>query len=205
MKYRHAIFIVLLIIIADQLIKVYVKTHFHAGESVNVLGTWFKLQLLENEGMAFGAKFSNAPIGKIILTLFRLISVVVGFFYINVLIKQGYGRGLIIVASLILAGALGNLIDCLFYGLIFTQSGLEAAKLVPFGQGYGKFLHGKVVDMFYFPLFSFRIAGSEYEFFQYIFNLADAAVSTGVLTLLAFHKKLIYKNTDAATGNVAIS
>lgn len=200
MKYRSAILIVLLIILIDQWSKFYIKTHFYYGEEVNVIGTWFKLHFIENEGMAFGMKLGNAEMGKLVLTLFRLVAVVFGFYLLKSIINKGYKRGTVICGALILAGALGNLIDSIFYGLIFTESTFHIAKLVPFGQGYGKLFHGRVVDMLYFPLVSFQMpswvpvwGGKDFEFFEPVFNIADAAISVGVLVLVFFQKKLIHK------------
>lgn len=168
------------------------------GESVHVAGNWFQLCFIENEGMAFGMKIMDTPLGKVILTTFRLVAVAFGFYWVKTLVKKGHSKGLLICAALILAGAAGNLIDSLFYGLIFTESGLSIAQLVPVGKGYGSFLHGKVVDMFYFPIVDSTWpkwvpvwGGSPLRFFEPIFNLADMAISTGVLTLLVFQKKLL--------------
>lgn len=198
MKYRHAILIILLVIIIDQISKVYIKTHFYYGEEVNVLGTWFRLHFIENEGMAFGMKLSEAATGKLILTLFRLVAVVFGFFLLKKFVKKGYHKGLIICGSLILAGALGNLIDSIFYGLIFTESTFHIAQLVPWGQGYGKMFYGRVVDMLYFPVIDTILptwvpiwGGKPFSFFDPVFNIADTAISGGVITLLVFQKKFM--------------
>lgn len=200
MKYRHTIAIILLIILMDQALKIYIKTHFYYGEEVKVMGDWFKLHFIENEGMAFGMKLSQAAIGKLILTLFRLVAVIFGFFLLKRLVDKGYSRGALICGSLILAGALGNLIDSIFYGMIFTESSFHLAKFVPFGQGYGKLFHGKVVDMLYFPIVDTVLpkwipffGGKNFEFFEPVFNIADAAISVGIITLVLFQKKLIYE------------
>jgi len=202
-KYRSAILIVLLIIIVDQALKFYIKTNFYYGEEVNVIGSWFKLHFIENEGMAFGMKLSQASIGKLILTLFRLAAVIFGFFLLKRIVVKQYSRGAIICGSLILAGAMGNLIDSIFYGLIFTESSFHLARLVPLGQGYGDLFHGRVVDMLYFPLVDTKmpswvpfIGGKNFVFFEPVFNIADAAISVGVLTLVFFQKKLIHKKAD---------
>jgi len=218
LKYRNAIFIILTIIICDQLLKFYVKTHFYYGEEVNVFGNWFKLHFIENEGMAFGMKLSEAATGKIVLTLFRLCAVVFGFYLLKKLVEKDYSRGVIICGSLILAGALGNLIDSMFYGLIFTESqtpfhfihntAMFYGKLVPWGTGYGHFLHGRVVDMLYFPIIETKLpkwfpffGGHDFTFFEPVFNIADASISIGVLILVFFQKRLIHKkaNTNPVT------
>ncbi|MFI5195940.1 MAG: lipoprotein signal peptidase [Chitinophagales bacterium] len=220
MKYRNAILIVLLIIIADQVLKVYIKTHFCNGDDVKILGSWFRLHFIENEGMAYGMKLSESVVGKLLLSSFRAIAVIFGFYLLRRLTKKGYGRGAIICGSLILAGALGNLIDSLFYGLIFTDSPYSCmysnydnmhslllnhnqtaiAHLTSFGHGYGKFLQGKVVDMLYFPIIDTRMpgwvpfmGGKNFIFFEPVFNIADAAISVGVITLVLFQKRLIHK------------
>ena len=197
-KYRYTLLIILLIIVMDQALKYYIKTHFYYGQEVNVIGDWFKLHFIENEGMAFGMKISQAEIGKLILTLFRLVAVVFGFFFLKKLCDKGYGKGVLICGALILAGALGNLIDSVFYGLIFTESSFHLAQLVPFGQGYGKLFHGKVVDMLYFPMVDTVVpswvpfkGGQRFQFFEPVFNIADAAISVGVMILLFFQKKLL--------------
>jgi len=203
-KYRHAIIIVLLVIFVDQLLKCYIKTHFYYGQEVNILGHWFRLHFIENEGMAFGMKLSQADVGKLVLTLFRLGAVIFGFFLLKKLVVKKYSRGTIICGALILAGALGNLIDSMFYGLIFTESSFDIAHFTQLGHGYGKFLHGGVVDMLYFPLFTVKLpswvpfaGGENFEFFEPVFNVADAAISTGVLTLVLFQKRLIHKKEPA--------
>jgi signal peptidase II len=141
-------------------------------------------------------QFSKNDTGKLLLTSFRLIAVLGGFVFLKKLVAKGYGRGVIICGALILAGALGNLIDSLFYGLIFTESSFHVAKLVSWGQGYGTLFHGRVVDMLYFPLFKVNIAGREFEFFEPVFNIADAAITIGVLTLVVFQKKLLHPSTS---------
>jgi len=168
---------------------------------MNVLGlSWFRLYFIENEGMAWGWKFGGEW-GKMILTLFRLGAVIFGTWYIVRIIKHKYHRGFIVCAALIYAGALGNLIDSMFYGLIFEESSYSnIAKIFP-KHGYAGFLHGRVVDMLYFPLvegtfpswFPF-IGGKEFLFFSPIFNIADASISIGVITLLLFQKRFFKKH-----------
>ncbi|MBC7886403.1 MAG: lipoprotein signal peptidase [Ferruginibacter sp.] len=198
MKARHVILIILLVVVADQALKVYIKTNFYLNEHHNILGTWFRLHFVENEGMAYGWKFGGES-GKMLLTLFRLGAVIFGVWYLGSIIQKKYNRGFIICASLIFAGALGNLIDSMFYGLIFEESNpgsYAVAKIFP-DHGYAGFLHGKVVDMLYFPIISDAHfpawvpfwGGDDFEFFRPIFNLADASISTGVITILLFQKR----------------
>ncbi len=224
MKYRNAILIVLVVIIADQLLKFYIKTHFVNGDDVKLLGSWCRLHFIENEGMAYGMKLSESVMGKIVLSTFRLIAVIFGFFLLKRLVVKGYTRGAIICGSLILAGALGNLIDSMVYGLMFTDSPYSCfsgnydslkcmmqnhnqtavAHVTALGHGYGKFLQGKVVDMLYFPLIDTRmphwvpfLGDKNFIFFEPVFNIADAAISVGVITLVLFQKRMMHK-TDTA-------
>lgn len=203
MKLKHVAFTVLIVLLLDQLLKIYIKTHFSYGEEHNVIGDWFKLHFIENEGMAFGMKFGEHW-GKLFLTLFRLVAVAWGFYFIqNTLIKEKYSNGLIFCASLILAGALGNSIDSVFYGKIFTESSFHVAKWTAWGQGYTDMFHGRVVDMLYFPVLKgtyptwFPIWGGEdFEFFRPVFNIADAAISGGVISIFVFQGKMLSKEKN---------
>ena len=214
MKYRNALFLVFGIILLDQVLKFYVKTQFYYGEEVMLMGSWARLHFLENEGMAFGMKLGEGSIGKLLLTVFRLIAVCFGFYLLKQIIRKGYNRGAVICCSLILAGALGNLIDSIFYGLMFSASPMlyhavnpdtmVLAKVVPLGQGYGSIFQGKVVDMFYFPMIDIVmpqwvpiIGGKPFSFFEPVFNLADASISVGVLTLIFFQQRLLGKQSTA--------
>lgn len=203
MKLRKVIFIIALIIIIDQALKIWVKTSYPFGDT-GVSGlSWFELYFIENKGMAWGWEFGG-DWGKMILTLFRLAAVIFGTWYLGRIVKQHYSRGFIICAALIYAGALGNLIDSMFYGLIFEESSYsQVAKIFP-GNGYAGFLHGRVVDMLHFPIirnasypswFPFVGKDDKFEFFSPIFNIADASISTGVITLLVFQKRFFKKNT----------
>jgi signal peptidase II len=203
-KGRNVFLIICLLVVADQVLKIYVKTHYHAGESHAIIGNWFKLYFIENEGMAYGWKFGG-DWGKIILTLFRLAAVIFGVFYIKKIVHQRYHPGFIVCVALIFSGALGNLIDSMFYGLIFEDSSQftgNLAKIFP-AHGYAGFLHGKVVDMLYFPIirnahFPTWIpvwGGEEFEFFRPIFNLSDAAISIGIITILVFQKRFFKNNS----------
>ena len=206
MKARNVTLIILLVVLADQALKLYIKTHFYLNEHHNVAGQWFLLHFVENEGMAYGWKFGGDS-GKMILTLFRLAAVIFGVFYIKSIIQKKYHRGFIVCAALIFAGALGNLIDSMFYGLIFEESvqgSTAVAKIFP-AHGYAGFLHGKVVDMLYFPIIRDTYfpkwipiwGGEDFEFFRPIFNLADAAISTGVISILVFQKRFFkHQNTE---------
>lgn len=199
--------LVLLIIFLDQAIKFYIKLHFFIGEEHAIVGEWFRLHFVENEGMAWGLKFGGG-FGKIALTLFRLAAVIWGVFLIKGFIEKKYHTGFIICVSLIFAGAVGNLIDSIFYGLLFESSipyTTIVAKLFPQGGGYAPILYGKVVDMFYFPIIRdaqfptwFPIWGGEdFEFFRPVFNLADASISTGVITLFIFQGKFFKSPSEA--------
>ena len=200
MKLKHVIYTVLVVLFLDQLLKIYIKTHFSYGEEHNIIGNWFKLHFIENEGMAFGMKFGEHW-GKLFLTLFRLVAVAWGFYFIqNTLIKEKYSNGLIFCASLILAGALGNSFDSVFYGKIFTESSFHVAKWTAWGQGYTDMFHGRVVDMLYFPVLKGTYptwlpiwGGEDFEFFRPVFNLADAAISGGVISIFVFQGKMLSK------------
>lgn len=203
MKLRNAVLIIALIIIADQVLKIWIKTSFPFGHIKDVMGiSWFKLYFIENKGMAWGWEFGGEW-GKMILTLFRLAAVIFGTWYLVKIVKQKYSRGFIICASLIYAGALGNLIDSMFYGLIFEESSYsQVARIFP-ADGYAGFLHGRVVDMLYFPMIKSSwpswvpfIGGDDFEFFSPIFNIADASISVGVITLFVFQKKFFKKHHE---------
>lgn len=207
MKPRNVFFLILLIIALDQFIKFYIKTHFFIGREVKVLGmNWFRLHFVENEGMAWGWKMGG-DYGKVALTLFRLAAVIAGVFIIRDFIRKNYHSGFIFCSALIFAGALGNLIDSMFYGLIFNNSDpyiQNVARLFPKEGGYASFLHGKVVDMFYFPIITntyypswFPIwKGEEFEFFRPVFNVADASISVGVIAILLFQNRFFKKHHE---------
>ena len=186
------LFVVLLVI--DQVIKILVKTNMHLHESIEVT-PWFFINFVENSGMAFGLTFIN----KYILSTFRIVAVVAICWYIMQLVKRSASRGYVVCLAMIMAGAAGNIIDCMFYGMIFSAShSFDAAYLVPFGQGYAPFLLGKVVDMFYFPLIETTWpqwvpvwGGQPFVFFSPVFNFADACVSVGVVLLLLFYRNEI--------------
>jgi len=202
MKYRHVIFIVVLILIIDQALKFWIKTHLYMQQEFVIFPNWFRIHFIENEGMAYGLKFGG-DFGKILLTLFRLVAVVIGFWYMRKLVAQKFHTGLLICGSLILAGAAGNLIDSMFYGLIFSDSSYDIARFMPKEGGYGAFLHGRVVDMLYFPIYEGYLpkwiplkGGDYFIFFRPVFNIADAAISTGVITILVFQRRFFSKRLE---------
>ncbi len=211
MKYKHILLIVFAILLIDQLSKIYIKTHFYLGEEINVIGSWFRLYFIENEGMAFGMKILDNELGKLILTLFRLVAVSFGFYWVYQLSKKQYHKGIMVCAALILAGAAGNLIDSLFYGMLFTPTEFpyEVSKFANGNvQGYGKFLHGRVVDMLSFPLIETTwpewvpyFGGKRLGFFDPIFNIADAAISVGIITLLLFQGRWLPKAQTTTTSD----
>jgi len=219
MKGRHLVFLIVLVLIADQVLKIYIKTTFPLNTSREVLGNSFQLYFVENPGMAYGWKFGGNW-GKLALTVFRMAAVVFGTWYLARIIKEKYSKGFIICAGLIYAGALGNLIDSCFYGMIFDKGMLYDAQLNDYvnyaglakfsSDGYASFLHGNVVDMLYFPLIEgtfpswFPIWGGEpFTFFRPIFNIADAAITTGVLTILVFQKRF-FKHKNNSTQHTTV-
>ena len=203
MSRNYSLILILTVLLLDQISKFYVKTHFYLGESVEVF-SWFKLLFIENEGAAWGAKLSDIlPIsdqnGKLVLTLFRLLAITgIGYWLWDILRRKA-SRTLIIAVSLIFAGALGNIIDSVFYGLIFNESTNQIATFMA-EDHYGNLFYGKVVDMLYFPLIDATwpewmpfVGGNNFRFFEPVFNLADTAISTGVGILLVFNKKAFAK------------
>jgi len=213
-KGRYVVLLIAGLIIADQALKIYIKTHYYLGESNAVAGNWFRLYFVENEGMAYGWKLGGKA-GKLVLTLFRFGAVVFGVYYLNKIIKRKDHPGFIICASLIFAGALGNLLDSMFYGLIFNESienDMHMVASIFSGHGYAPFLQGKVVDMLYFPIINTHfpnwvpfVGGDEFRFFQPIFNLADASISGGVIALLLFQKKFFKKEISEKVDNHVIA
>ena len=194
-KYRLPIITVFVVLLIDQVIKLYIKSHYPHGEVTRVIGDWFRITFTENPGMAFGLEFGG-NYGKLALSAFRIVAVFIGIFYIKKIVNEGEHKGFIICVALILAGALGNIIDSAFYGLIFSATNdYDVAQFMPIEGGYAGFLHGQVVDMFYFPIYRgqfpswFPIWGGEpFEFFNAIFNVADMAISFGVGIILVFQK-----------------
>jgi signal peptidase II len=194
-KLQKSILIVVLVLLVDQVLKIWIKTHMTMGEEFSVIGSWFRIHFVENNGMAFGFEFGG-DYGKIFLSLFRIAAVFGIGWYILKLVKKDLPMGFIACVALIFAGAIGNIIDSAFYGLIFNDSFGQVATLFPDGGGYATFLHGRVVDMFYFPLFSGvfpswvpLVGGTDFEFFRPVFNVADSAISIGIFSIILLYRK----------------
>ena len=189
-----AILVIVLVLVLDQSSKIWVKTNMALYDSIEIT-KWFKIYFVENNGMAFGIE----AIGKLFLSIFRIIAVTFIGVYLVKVIKKGYKVGFIICISMVLAGAFGNIVDSVFYGEIFTASYPgHVAHIVPIGEGYSSWLHGKVVDMLYFPIIETTLprwvpfwGGTEVLFFRFIFNLADASISVGVALLLLFYRRTL--------------
>lgn len=194
-KLKKPLFIIIAILFIDQTLKVWVKTNMMLGDEFSVFGDWFYIHFVENNGMAFGMELGG-DWGKIFLSLFRIVAVVGIGWYLYKLSCKGAPMGLVVSVSMVLAGALGNIIDSAFYGMIFNHSYSQVATLFPEGGGYASFLHGRVVDMFYFPLFSGNypdwipfLGGQQFIFFRPVFNIADSSITIGILSILIFQKR----------------
>lgn len=204
--------LILLLLVIDQASKIWVKTTMVEGQMIEI-SSWFKLYFVENEGMAYGITIGS----KLLLTLFRIIAMSIGLYGLMRLIRSaGFSLGFYLTLSLVIAGGFGNIIDSLFYGEVFTSSHGAVAQWVAWGEGYGDFLHGKVVDMLYFPIIRTTYpswspihAGEPFIFFSPIFNFADACISVGVALLLLFYRRSFsealesYSSKDKSESNDA--
>lgn len=193
---KQVALIVFMLLLIDQAVKIWIKTHMTIGESIPVFGNWFQIYFIENNGMAFGMQFGGT-IGKFFLTALRLVLIGVIIYYVKKLIESGSSRAFLTGVALILVGAIGNVIDSMFYGILFSESNFtQVAALFPEGGGYAPFMFGKVVDMLYFPIidttlpqwFPFK-GGEQFIFFRPIFNIADSCITIGVFYLLLFKRK----------------
>jgi len=201
MSLRKAYLLIFIILLVDQVSKIYIKTNFVLEEQ-HIVFSWFKILFIENEGMAWGTEIPGAY-GKLFLTVFRLLAVVAIGYWLWDSVRKNYSNYLIVAIALIFAGAVGNIIDSVFYGVIFSDSHGQLATLFS-DNPYGTLLHGKVVDMLYFPFIenytfpdSFPIwGGKSFTFFNAIFNIADMAISTGVGILIVFNKKAFHKEEN---------
>lgn len=205
--------LVILILLADQISKIWIKTNMTLGESIPVFGDWFRIYFIENNGMAFGMQFGGLA-GKLFLTLFRLVLAGFIIYYINKLIRRkDTPMGVLIGVSLIFIGAVGNIIDSVFYGAIFSESTFTSvATMFPQGGGYAPLFFGKVVDMLYFPLIQTTLpewipfrGGEEFIFFRPIFNIADSCITVGVIYLIIFHRRFFTSASPSASGGKSVS
>ncbi len=206
------ILILFSILLIDQVVKIWIKTTMTYGEEFGILGlSWARIHFVENEGMAFGISFGGSG-GKLALSLFRLVAVAFLLYILRSLVKAKESYGLIICFTLILAGALGNILDSAFYGMIFSESSYHGnpAVLFPEGGGYAPFLYGRVVDMFYFPLIDVILpewvpwlGGDRFQFFKPVFNIADSAISIGVLSMLFFHRDFLQRGSTKEDPSAA--
>ncbi|PWA04296.1 lipoprotein signal peptidase [Flavobacterium psychrotolerans] len=204
MSLRKAYLLIFIILIIDQVSKIFIKTHFVLGEELNVF-SWFKILFIENEGMAWGTEIPGTY-GKLFLTIFRLIAVSAIGYWLWDSVQKKASNYLLVAIALIFAGALGNIIDSVFYGIIFDDSHNHLATLFS-DNPYGKVFHGKVVDMLYFPILEGNFpswlpfwGGNDFKFFNAIFNIADLAISTGVGILIVFNKKAFHKDSETPFG-----
>ena len=188
--------IIFLVLVADQILKVWIKTNLSLGEEIVIFKDWFIIHFVENNGMAFGFEFAG-EYGKLFLSIFRIIAVIaIGWYLFKLTRHKEIPFGFLVCIALIFSGAIGNIIDSLFYGMIFNHSYGQVAGFLPEGGGYATFLHGRVVDMFYFPIIQTTLpewlpfwGGNNFIFFRPVFNIADSAISVGIFSILLFYRK----------------
>jgi signal peptidase II len=204
---KKSILLIFLVLLIDQTFKIWIKTHMMLGQEIHVLGNWFIIHFTENNGMAFGFEFGGNW-GKLALSLFRIAAISAIGYYLYQLIKSKANNGLILCLALILAGAIGNMIDSAFYGVIFNESYFQLAQLFPQGGGYAGFLNGRVVDMLYFPIIHGHFpawlpfwSGEEFLFFRPVFNISDSSITVGVALLLIFQKKFFPQKQSLPSDN----
>jgi signal peptidase II len=195
---KKSFLFIILILLLDQILKIWVKTHMQIGDELHMFGKFGTLHFVENNGMAFGMEMGGKT-GKFILSIFRIIVIFGIGWFLNSLIRKGTNLGLILAVSAILAGAIGNMIDSAFYGVIFNESFSQHAVLFPPEGGYSTFLQGKVVDMFYFPIINSHWPswspikpGESFVFFRPVFNIADSAITCGVISIVLFQKRMFH-------------
>jgi signal peptidase II len=195
-RIQRLILIIISILAIDQVLKIWIKTNLSLGEEMVVFNDWFILHFVENNGMAFGLEFAG-EYGKLFLSIFRIFAVIViGWYLFKLAAQKNVPFGFLISIALIFSGAAGNIIDSMFYGMIFNHSYGQVAGFLPEGGGYASFLHGRVVDMFYFPMIQCQLpgwipfwGGNEFVFFRPVFNIADSAITIGIFSILLFYRK----------------
>lgn len=208
MSLKKSIILIIIILLIDQISKIYIKTHFALYENVEVF-SWFKIYFIENDGMAWGTKISDFVsfisdrTAKVALTLFRVVAIFGIGYWLYDATKNQSSKILILAIALIFAGALGNIIDSVFYGVLFDNSYNQVSHFMPETGGYDALLHGRVVDMLYFPLFEIDLpqwlpvyGGKRFNFFEPVFNIADMAISTGFIMLIVFNKRVFSKKNN---------
>ncbi len=205
--FKQSLLIIFLVLLADQALKFWIKTHMYLGQEIPIAGSWFIIHFVENPGMAFGMEFGG-NYGKLLLSIFRIGAVIAIGYYLFSIIRQNTNTLMVIALSLIFAGAIGNIIDSIFYGVLFSSSEFQLAQFMPKEGGYGTLLHGRVVDMFYFPILRGHFpswfplyGGEEFEFFRPVFNLADSSISIGVAFFILFQKKIFKNNSENNTAD----